>query len=74
MDPANQNETAAQSANMTPMEIITLYKTVRETEAAHLDASVNAAIKEGYQPFGSPYSSGNFLCQALAKTSSNKAP
>jgi len=49
------------------METFTLYKTVRETEAVHLDASVNAAIKEGFQPFGSPYASGNFLCQALAK-------
>jgi hypothetical protein len=56
------------------MKIFTLYKTIRETDAGHLDASVNAAIREGFQPFGSPYASGNFLCQAVIKISDSEAP
>jgi len=56
------------------METFTLYKTIRETEAVHLDSSVNAAIKEGFQPYGSPYASGNFLCQAVIKLSVSETP
>jgi hypothetical protein len=55
---------------------IAQYKTVRATETKDLDALVNAEISEGFQPFGSPYTQAQWLCQAVvhASTSSRISP
>ena len=34
---------------------ITAYKTAQANTTAELDRQVNVAIKEGWQPFGAPY-------------------
>lgn len=46
---------------------VTQYKTVRATETADLDNKVNAEIKNGFQPYGSPYAQERWLCQALIR-------
>ncbi len=34
------------------------YKTMQATSEMELDANVNEAIQQGFQPFGNPYSPG----------------
>lgn len=51
-----------------PMELIAQYKTISARATTDLDLLVNAAIGEGFQPFGGPYALNNFLCQALTTT------
>lgn len=43
------------------------YQTVWGGNARDLDDAVNAAIKNEWQPFGSPYTSGRAICQAMVK-------
>ena len=43
------------------------YQTVWGGNARDLDDAVNAAIKSEWQPFGSPYTSGRAICQAMVK-------
>ena len=53
------------------MEEINAYRTVRTTGFTQLDEEVNSLIKEGFQPFGSPYTAvgkdGFRVCQAMVK-------
>jgi hypothetical protein len=55
------------------MKTITEYITARGDSIKDLDATVNALLEKGYQPFGSPYvteSNNEFLaCQAMVKVS-----
>lgn len=55
------------------MKTITEYTTARADNFKDLDATVNALIEKGYQPFCSPYttdSNREFLaCQAMVKVS-----
>jgi len=54
------------------MNEIKKYLTVRESNYKDLDDAVNGKIKEGWQPFGSPYvtdATSEFLaCQAMVST------
>ena len=52
---------------------ISEYKTLRATETKPLDELVNAAIQQGFQPFGSPYVQAQFSCQAMVKTETAEA-
>jgi hypothetical protein len=47
------------------MEAIEKYKTHRAQETEQLDELVNAAIADGFQLYGNPYSAGPWLCQAV---------
>ena len=49
------------------MERIEEYKTVRAQETANLDQLVNNELKKGFQPYGNPFSIGNWMCQAMVK-------
>lgn len=37
------------------------------THSLKLDFSVSSLIEGGYQPYGSPYSHGDYACQAMVK-------
>jgi len=45
---------------MTTMKIIE-YKTVHDSSVKELDECVNAMLRDGFQPFGSPYLSDQEL-------------
>jgi hypothetical protein len=53
------------------MKPIIDYSTVCESNTRSLDARVSTLMKEGFQPFGSPYVAqdlGDFnICQAMVK-------
>jgi hypothetical protein len=55
---------------------ISEYKTIEADSAIEFDQQVNAAIKEGFQPFGNPYSVftgvGIKLYQAMVKSADQK--
>jgi hypothetical protein len=54
------------------------YKTAREETGSELDEKVNRLIREGWQPFGSPYVSSKAndhqLCQALTHSQLTVTP
>jgi len=50
------------------MEKVIEYRTLRASETIGLDVLVNEAVHEGFQPFGTPYTMGGFIFQALVKT------
>jgi hypothetical protein len=61
---------------MNPITSIKQYKTVSTPLVHELDAIVNDLIKDGFQPYGSPYSvcqdNTPVFCQAMVNTSTAK--
>ena len=55
------------------MSKIIEYKTVEGENSGDLDQKVKALISEGYQPYGSPYTAGGKICQAMIKANDRPA-
>ena len=56
------------------MSKIIEYKTVEGENPGDLDQKVKALKSEGYQPYGSPYTAGGKICQAMIKANERPSP
>ena len=50
------------------------YKTLRSQDSTALDGLINTALKEGFELYGSPYSVGDWMCQAVLKYKEPEQP
>jgi len=48
------------------------YRTETAAGTAELDTHVNTALEKGFELFGTPYSLGNLVCQAMTRATENR--
>ena len=54
------------------MKKVIEYRLVHETLTPYFNKTINEYIKDGWEPYGSPFADGNFKCQGMVKYEEEK--